>query len=91
MCGTAGPGEGMSVLGIYNSTAFGAVLEQERNRFLTLYKRRAMLHHYTEFMEQDLIANADETVATLIHEYQSIQNHSYIKSTQEKKTLFPSF
>jgi len=38
MCGTAGPGEGLSVLGIYNSTGFGTVLETERARFQTLFK-----------------------------------------------------
>lgn len=38
MCGTPGPGEGLSVLGIYNSTGFGTVLETERSRFQTLFK-----------------------------------------------------
>jgi hypothetical protein len=32
------PGEKLSVLGIYNSTAFGSVLRREKGRFDKLFK-----------------------------------------------------
>ena len=46
MCNTPSPGEDMSLMGVYSSTAFGSVLTRERDRFNVLFKRRAMLHHY---------------------------------------------
>ena len=51
MCGQAAPGEAFSVLGVYNSTAFGSVLQREHSRFSRLFKRRAHVHHYTEFTD----------------------------------------
>lgn len=37
----------MSVLMFVCSTAFGNVLSRENGKFLKLFKRKAMLHHYT--------------------------------------------
>ena len=51
MCSQAAPGETFSVLGVYNSTAFGSVLQREHSRFSRLFKRRAHVHHYTEFTD----------------------------------------
>ena len=78
MCNTPSIGESMSVLGIYNSTSFGTVLNRERTRFLTLYKRKAMLHHYTEFMDSETIAIADRHVEKLISDYENIENENFI-------------
>jgi len=41
--------------GVYNSTSFGSVLTKQRDRFNMLYRRKAMLHHYTEFVGSDVI------------------------------------
>ncbi len=51
MCSTPSPGEDMSVLAVYNSTAFGTVLTREMKGFQRLFRKKAMLHHYTEFVE----------------------------------------
>ena len=51
MCSTPSPGEDMSVLAVYNSTAFGTVLAREMKGFQRLFRKKAMLHHYTEFVE----------------------------------------
>lgn len=41
-----------TTIGIYNSTSFGShVLQRERKRFNQLFRRKAMVHHYTEYME----------------------------------------
>lgn len=65
-----------------------------------------MLHHYTEFMERDSIANADQNVAQLIADYQALLNNTYSDSTRaqtsvlvdarvpplvDAKKLFPAF
>jgi hypothetical protein len=66
-----------------------------------------MLHHYTEFMERDLIANAEQNVAQLISDYHALLNNSYSDSARshtsvlaaaarvpplvDVKKLFPAF
>lgn len=37
-----------------DSTAFGSVLRRMHENFNRLYKRKAMVHHYTEFMDVSL-------------------------------------
>ena len=73
MCSTSAPGQKVSVLGVYNSTAFGSVLKREHSRFSTLFKRRAMLHHYTEFVDVQAIADADVAVASAIEDYNILE------------------
>ena len=73
MCSTPSPGEKMSVLCIQNSTAFGAVLARERDRFNLLFRRRAMTHHYTEFVEIDEIKAAEVAVSSIVDEYQALE------------------
>lgn len=68
MCGTPSPGEDMSVLAVYNSSSFGSVLSRIRSRFNTLFKRKAMLHHYTNFLD----------VSYLISIHTIIIYHNYI-------------
>lgn len=43
-----------------------------------------MLHHYTEFMEADLIARADENVARLIQDYEELENNTYVESNRRE-------
>lgn len=51
MCSTPTPGENMSILAVYNSTSFGTVLTRELKGFQRLFRKKAMLHHYTEFVD----------------------------------------
>ena len=60
-------------LWVYNSTAFGSVLSRQRRRFNQLYKRRAMLHHYTEFVDAAYVGEADEVVAKVLADYEEIE------------------
>lgn len=73
MCRMPAPGHKVSVLGVYNSTAFGSVLKREHSRFNTLFKRKAMLHHYTEFVDVQAIADAEVTVASAIEDYNILE------------------
>jgi hypothetical protein len=36
-----------------------------------------MLHHYTEFMDNELIASADRHVSELITDYENIENETF--------------
>jgi hypothetical protein len=54
-----GPGQSMGVMGVFNSTSFASVLQRENQKFNRLFKRRAMLHHYTEFVDASFIEEAE--------------------------------
>jgi hypothetical protein len=55
---------------LYCSTAFGDVFTRERGRFNSMFRRRAMAHHYTEYITLDDIAHADEVVAAVCSDYE---------------------
>ena len=67
----------MSLLGVFNSTAFGTVLTRERDRFNTLFKRRAMLHHYLEFIDVESVAEAERWSAAISAEYSELENGTF--------------
>lgn len=60
------------LLALFNSTAVGGVLDEQRRRFDRLYSRRAHLHHYTQFIEQGSIDEARDNVVALIAEYAAV-------------------
>ena len=73
MCGTPAPKEAMSIMAVYNSTAFGHTLSREKARFNLLFKRKAMLHHYTEFVDAGEIEEASAVCSASIAEYEAIE------------------
>ena len=96
MCADAGHGDPeMSVLGVYNSTAFGSVLNREHNNFNKLFNRKAMLHHYTEFCDVDAIAYAGSNVQACIANYEDIEagcnSHTREMTSKYTEKLFPAF
>eukprot|EP01035_Chromulina_nebulosa_P018094 gene18094-23743_t len=60
VCSTPTAGQPVSVMGIYNSTSFSSTIVRERSRFNMLYRRKAMLHHYTEFVDANVIGESDK-------------------------------
>ena len=50
----------------------GSVLHEAVARFDKLYKRRAHLHHFTQYMEVDGLAAARETVKATADEYAAL-------------------
>jgi tubulin epsilon len=96
MCGTPAPGERSSILGVYNSTAFGSVLQREHSRFSQLFRRKAMLHHYTEFCDVHEIYEAEVNVQRAIGDYLDIEKDAPIASGVRSLSfnddqLFPAF
>jgi tubulin epsilon len=86
LCSTPAPGEVSTIMGIYNSTAFGGVLDKHRKRFNQLYRRKAMLHHYTEFIEEDFVADSDESVARIIQEYDTVEKGGLPHASSDRNT-----
>lgn len=94
MCGTPAPGERHSILGVYNSTAFGSVLQREHSRFSQLFRRRAMLHHYTEYCDVNDIAEAEINVQSAINDYRDIERDVVSgdkHASANTDELFPAF
>eukprot|EP01034_Spumella_vulgaris_P028519 gene28519-35390_t len=91
MCSTPSPGDQSSVMAVYNSTAFGTVLSREMSGFLKLFRSGAMLHHYTEFAPKSEIAAAEENVASVIADYQDLENGTFPnmsrRNTQQQHQL----
>jgi tubulin epsilon len=81
LCAMPAPGERMSVLGVYNSTAFGSVLGREHARFSQLFKRKAMLHHYMEFCDVESISEAGINVSQAISDYKDIERNANTANT----------
>jgi tubulin epsilon len=74
LCDTPAPGEHMSLLAIYNSTALSSVFGREQSRFNQLHSRKAMLHHYTEFVDAEAIAEAETSILDVLGDYETIKN-----------------
>ena len=97
LCGVPSPGREASILAIYNSTAFGSVLSRQLTAFQRLFRRRAMLHHYTEFMEEDEIFAAEECVSALVEQYSALENGTWKPASAlggesyASRLLFPAF
>ena len=96
MCSTPAPKESMSVMAVYNSTAFSQVLGRERNRFNLLFKRKAMLHHYAEFVDVGEVEMAERVVSATLGEYKEIEQSgvprpSSISAAASTVQLFPAF
>lgn len=77
VCSTPGPGQAMGVMGVFNSTSFANVLQRENHKFNRLFKRKAMLHHYTEFVDADFIETAEGIGADVIQEYRRVENSAH--------------
>lgn len=73
LCHTPAPGDTVSVMGIYNSTAFKSVLGRQKARFGKLYHRKAMLHHYTEFVDASVVAEAEARVDQVLSDYAALE------------------
>ncbi len=73
LCHTPAPGDTVSVMGIYNSTAFKSVLGRQKTRFGKLYHRKAMLHHYTEFVDASVVAEAEARVDQVLSDYAALE------------------
>ena len=79
------------------STAFESVIGREQSRFQTLFRRRAMLHHYTKFLPLSDISSAADDVAAVLAAYAALRSGCAgdpFRPTSEGNSvpqLFPAF
>lgn len=60
------------ILCLSNNTAIGDSFSELHNRFNKLFRVKAHVHHYTEYMDIEYFANCDKNVSSLIEEYKDV-------------------
>jgi tubulin epsilon len=63
-----------SLLCLANNCCIKDTFSEMEGRFMKLYKKKAHLHHYTEYMELSQFQNSLESLKSLIDEYNILQN-----------------
>ena len=56
-----------------NNTAISQTFENIHQSFSKIFKRRAHVHHYTEYMEEEHFFTAEETLKKLIVDYTGLE------------------
>lgn len=72
LCAVPPVGQQHAVLALFNNCAFGSVLAEHRARFDRLYRRKAHVHHYTQYLDMARFDAARENVTALISEYEAL-------------------
>jgi tubulin epsilon len=68
-CASGGP----SLLALSNHSCVTTTLERLGERFAKLRRRRAHMHHYTEYMDVDEFRQAGDWMDELIRSYKNIK------------------
>ena len=62
-----------SVLGLSNNCGIAETFTAMESRFQRLYSRRAMVHHYTQYIDDQVLSEARDDLRGLIQEYNDLQ------------------
>ncbi|KAJ3270606.1 Tubulin epsilon chain [Terramyces sp. JEL0728] len=73
LCDIPPLGQKYSVLSLSNGSGMWRILDRLKTRYLKLYKRRAHLHHYLQYMEKEEFEIACREIRQVIAEYQKIE------------------
>lgn len=71
-----------------NNTSFSEILMKIRKRFLKLYKRKVYVHHYTQYIDEDLFELSADINKDLIESYLELQNRKPIDVIHRYRPLF---
>ena len=74
LCAAPPVGQPQALLALTNSCQMADVLGEAVGRFDRLFKRKAHLHHFTQYMEAGGIADAREAVRVTADAYQQMRN-----------------
>ncbi len=69
LCAAPPVGQPQALLALSNSCAMGAALDEVSGRFDRLYRHKAHLHHFTQYIGADELAGARDTVRGVAAEY----------------------
>ncbi|KAF4668399.1 Tubulin epsilon chain [Perkinsus olseni] len=76
-----------SLLSLVNSCAIRPVFEKMHANFWRLYKRKAHVHHYTEYMDQGVFEEARQTLRAMMDDYtEGKYTESLARTTAIEKT-----
>jgi len=73
ICDVAGVDEELSLLSLVNCDLIVDVMEKVKERFLKLYSRKAMVHHYTNFVDEGVFGESLESLQGVIDNYKGIR------------------
>lgn len=73
LCHVSPAGQPVSLLGLSNNCSIGQTFKRIHYRTNKFYKRKAHLHHYTEYMESSCVDNALESVFNLVQDHQTLE------------------
>ncbi|KAJ3304065.1 Tubulin epsilon chain [Kappamyces sp. JEL0829] len=74
LCDVAPIGQQHSILALSNNTGFWRISDRIGTRFNRLFKRRAHLHHYLEWMDESEFSQAQERIRTLTGGYKALES-----------------
>lgn len=72
MCGVAPPWARATALGISNNVCVRIPLARSYDRFLRLYRARAHLHHYLEYLDAEDLVQSAHTVVGAVEAYEEL-------------------
>lgn len=73
LCGAPPLKQPYGLLALSNNTAIAPAISDLGQSFQRLYRGKAYVHHYTQFMEEARLAEAGESLQQLVDDYESIE------------------
>ena len=91
LCSVPPTGLTTSSLALSNNCCIRSTFTNMRDKFLKLYKKKVYVHHYTQYMEEDLFTQADEGVQALIQGYEDIDLNVNNTNIKNKNAIYGHF
>lgn len=83
LCTVPPAGLPFSLLTLANHTCIKTTFVELKERFTTLYRRKAHVHHYTDHIELNDFEQARENLLQLIEEYKQVEQTSGLNDTND--------
>eukprot|EP00455_Lapot_gusevi_P042613 TRINITY_DN5074_c0_g1_i1.p1 TRINITY_DN5074_c0_g1~~TRINITY_DN5074_c0_g1_i1.p1 ORF type:complete len:449 (+),score=105.99 TRINITY_DN5074_c0_g1_i1:32-1348(+) len=88
-CGVPAVGHSYNMLSLSNNCCIKDVFAEIGQRFSKLYKRKAHVHHYTQYMELDRFDLASAALFDLIDDYDNLQRQQLDPPAPSPRTPLP--
>lgn len=87
LCTVPPSGLPYSLLTLANNTCIKSTFIELKERFITLYRRKAHVHHYTDHIELNDFEQAKENLHQLIEEYKQIEQTSGLLDVNQNDNI----
>merc|ERR1711920_810606 len=74
LCGAAPVGQPHAVLSLSNNCCVATLFRGLLERFHRLYRRRAHVHHFTQYMQLERFEEAREAIESIASDYERLQS-----------------